>query len=613
MGRGRILVVDDQRYFREMIEGLLVEEGYAVQTAPSGEEALRVLDEALFDVIIADLVMPGMNGCDLVQRVKERDPDQDIMVITGVVDVRSAVDAMKVGATDYLLKPFDQATLASALESTLERSRVRRERDRLLAENIEYLGERSLFENALDLFSATSVESLSEKVLDGLCRETGAQGGVLWRKDRNGGAGFRLTAAHGLIRIAEERECIDAAAVPARLRDSDASTASTDWRDPAGLPRPALLVALRRDRELVGVIRLTEKLGGERFDDVDRACAEKFVRFANTAYRHTERLDTLGRRTLQDPDSGAYRIEYLQDVLANEIEKANRFGRRFGLLEVTVEPIEALRDHLDPKAFAQWRNAFARDLGRLIRATDLVASDGHARFFVMVAECDAIGVATFKERTRATLETCESITSVAADLRPRVSIGCVSFPADAREGDALFRELEARVAEDRGWRKRDRDLAKLPLADALTSLAGGADREPAEGIASLLRFAVSEAGHRPREHNLVFCNPGEVFGKALAEGLRQRRDHPSGTDLIVLGEPSEGRGAEEGVTFLPAEGVAGAPPFAVHFGDGPPYVLVADDRTDGEAPRLFHSSERALAESLAFRLQRELRVPGIDS
>src|SRR4030095_10033811 len=128
MPRGRILAVDDQRYFRELIEVLLVEEGFEVQTCASGEEALRLLDHSVFDVIVTDLVMPAMTGIDLVQRVKERDPEQEIIVVTGVVDVQSAVDAMKVGATDYLLKPFDRATLASSLEGILQRTRPRPER-----------------------------------------------------------------------------------------------------------------------------------------------------------------------------------------------------------------------------------------------------------------------------------------------------------------------------------------------------------------------------------------------------------------------------------------------------------------------------------------------------
>ncbi len=90
MPKGRILAVDDQRYFRELLEGLLSEEGYDVVTASSGEEALRILDQSHFDIVLTDLVMPGMDGNDLVHRVKERDPDQEIVVVTGVVDVKTA-------------------------------------------------------------------------------------------------------------------------------------------------------------------------------------------------------------------------------------------------------------------------------------------------------------------------------------------------------------------------------------------------------------------------------------------------------------------------------------------------------------------------------------------
>ena len=111
MPKGRILAIDDQRYFRELLEGILTEEGYEVQTASGGEEALRILEHSSFDVVVTDLVMPVMTCTDLVQLVRERWPEQEIVVVTGVVDVKSAVDAMKVGATDYILKPFDRETL----------------------------------------------------------------------------------------------------------------------------------------------------------------------------------------------------------------------------------------------------------------------------------------------------------------------------------------------------------------------------------------------------------------------------------------------------------------------------------------------------------------------
>ncbi len=108
MSKARILAVDDQRYFRELIEGLLDDEGYSVQTCGSAEEALHVLEREDFDVVVTDLVMPGIDGAELVRRIKERRPDQDVVMVTGVVDVKTAVDTMKLGATDYILKPFDR-------------------------------------------------------------------------------------------------------------------------------------------------------------------------------------------------------------------------------------------------------------------------------------------------------------------------------------------------------------------------------------------------------------------------------------------------------------------------------------------------------------------------
>ncbi len=610
MPRGRILAVDDQRYFRELIEGLLVEEGYEVQTCASGEEALRALEHGVYDVVVTDLVMPVMTGTDLVQRVKERNPEQEMVVVTGVVDVQSAVDAMKVGATDYLLKPFDREALVASLDAILQRSRLRQERDRLLAENIEFLSERSLFARALALFATTSPEALSEKVLDGLCRETGAQGGVLWRADEDGPPGLRLVAVHGLVRPDEERAELGEYDLPEPLERGGAATLCTDWRESGALPRPALLVALRSGGRPVGLVRLTDKLGGGPFDDVDRAAAECFAEFAETAYRNADRFRRLERRTLQDGETGAYRIEYLHDVVRNEIEKANRFGRCFALLEVSVGPLDALRERLDGPAFRQWHATLARLVGRLLRATDRMAVEADGQFCVLLPESDALGAATFKQRLRRALEAAEPLAGVQAQLRPEVHLGCASYPADATQLESLLRVLGARVGDDRRERDRERRLASLPLADALGQLVEGAETEAAASVASLLRFAIAEVGRRPRERALLFCRPGDHFADALAEGLRMRRTAGGdGADLVALADPPDLGLAEEGVIWLSPDALPGCPPFAVHFGEGPSYVLVTDEKEGPDGVRLFHSAERGLAEALSFRLQHELRAP----
>jgi CheY-like chemotaxis protein/GGDEF domain-containing protein len=608
MPKGRILAVDDQRYFRELIEGLLQEEGYEVRTASSGDEALQILEHAGFDVVITDLVMPVMNGSDLVQRIKERNPDQDVVVVTGVVDVKSAVDAMKIGANDYLLKPFDRQTLATSLESIMARRRLLSERDRLLAENIEYLGERSLFESALSLFTSLSSDVLSERLLEGLSSETGAQGAVLWLAVGDGRGPLQLRAAHGLVRAEEERRSLELADLPTDLV-AGAGTALVDAGDPDD-SRTSLTVALRRGEQLLGIARLSDKLGGDDFDDTDRACAEKYAQFAQGALENARRFESLERHSLQDPVSGAYRLEYLEDLARNEIERANRFGRTFGLLKIEVSPADALRRALGETAFRGWWSGLTVALRRTLRATDLLAADDDFGLWLLLTESDSIGTATFKRRTRMALESCDVLGALPQELGPELRIGVVTYPGDASQFESLRRVLAARVEADAGSIALARRLDALSVSECLHLLLEEAVVEPVETVDSLVRLALGEVGRRARDRNLFFFHPGRAFASGL-EAFDTGRAAADGTEVVIMAEPPAPREGEGPVTWLPAARLGGCPPFLVHFGDGPPYVLVSDDESSDQGRALHHTNDPGVAEYLAFRLQRELRLPAL--
>jgi len=608
MPKGRILAVDDQRYFRELIEGLLQEEGYEVRTASSGQEALQVLEHASFDVVITDLVMPVMSGSDLVQRIKERNPDQDLVVVTGVVDVKSAVDAMKVGANDYLLKPFDRQTLATSLESILARRRLANERDRLLAENIEYMGERSLFESALSLFSSLSVDVLSERLLEGLVSESGAQAGVLWLADEDDRGPLQLRSAHGLVRADEQRRSLLPSDLPSELRSGTVSRLA-DGPDASG-SRACLLVALRRGEQLAGVVRLSDKLGGDEFDDTDRACVEKYAQFAERALENARRFESLERHSLQDPVSGAYRLEYLEDLARNEIERANRFGRTFGLVKIEISPLAALREELGEQAFAGWWSGLTVTLRRTLRATDLLAADDDYGLWLLLTESDTIGTATYKRRTRMALESCDVLGTLPPQLAPELRIGVATYPGDASQLESLRRVLTERVQADADMLALARRFDAQSINECMHALLEGASTEPVESVDSLVRLALGEVGRRARDRNLFFFHPGRAFADALAEFDTQRAA-AEGTEVVILSEPPAPREGEGPVTWLPAARLGGCPPFIVHFGDGPPYVLISDEKSSEEGRILHHSGDAGIAEYLAFRLQRELRLPAL--
>ena len=115
----RILVVDDEEAMRESLAAWLKRDGYPVEMAESGPKALEALaGDNGFDLVLADIKMPEMDGLELLARIRERDPDILVIMITAYGSIETAVSAMKHGAADYLLKPFDPEQLSLLIERT---------------------------------------------------------------------------------------------------------------------------------------------------------------------------------------------------------------------------------------------------------------------------------------------------------------------------------------------------------------------------------------------------------------------------------------------------------------------------------------------------------------
>jgi len=122
----RILVVDDVPDTLEVIQRTLAPEGYRVLTASSVVEAIKILDQAAVDLVVTDLKMPKVGGLDLVRYVRENCEDTEVMMITGYGTIRGAVEAVKTGAEDYLLKPFTDQELIGAVRGALDKLHMRR-------------------------------------------------------------------------------------------------------------------------------------------------------------------------------------------------------------------------------------------------------------------------------------------------------------------------------------------------------------------------------------------------------------------------------------------------------------------------------------------------------
>ncbi len=108
---GRVLLVDDEKQFLELLSERLEVRGLKVNSVTSGEEALALVEERNFDVIVVDLAMPGIDGLETLKLLKKQDPDLEIIILTGHGTVHSGIKAMKLGAEDFLEKPVDIGVL----------------------------------------------------------------------------------------------------------------------------------------------------------------------------------------------------------------------------------------------------------------------------------------------------------------------------------------------------------------------------------------------------------------------------------------------------------------------------------------------------------------------
>ena len=123
----RILIVDDEEIVIRSCQRILDDSSYVVDSLLDGREAMRRVDEIPYDIVILDIMMPKIDGMEILQYVRERHPDTDVIMMTGLSQVQTAVKAMKLGAFDYLSKPFDPEELQHVVERALERRRLLQE------------------------------------------------------------------------------------------------------------------------------------------------------------------------------------------------------------------------------------------------------------------------------------------------------------------------------------------------------------------------------------------------------------------------------------------------------------------------------------------------------
>jgi len=117
--KSSILVVDDEDALRTVLSSELTNEGYEVQSASDGDEAISELQKAAFDLVLLDIKMPRLNGFEVLKFIKEHHATSKVVMLTGFADLKNAIESKKLGADDFVSKPYDLVDLLTTIERVL--------------------------------------------------------------------------------------------------------------------------------------------------------------------------------------------------------------------------------------------------------------------------------------------------------------------------------------------------------------------------------------------------------------------------------------------------------------------------------------------------------------
>jgi signal transduction histidine kinase/CheY-like chemotaxis protein len=187
----RVLVVDDDPMVANLFVTVLQRAGYQVEGVLCGEEAIERLNAARFDVLLADVKMPGVDGLEVLRQAKALDPEMAAVIITGYGTMEIAIKAIHLGAEGFVLKPAELEDLLAIVAQAVEKRRLVRENIRLKA----FL---PLFEVTRQLASEVNLEELNELALDFAVRETSADGGAVLLHNKVGSGFLTVAAVRGM-------------------------------------------------------------------------------------------------------------------------------------------------------------------------------------------------------------------------------------------------------------------------------------------------------------------------------------------------------------------------------------------------------------------------------
>ncbi len=435
---GRILLVDDDWFARQVYADGLTREGFEVLTATGGTEALDLLAREQVDVVVTDVLMPGMDGLDLLDRLKASRPGLEVVVLTGVESVDTAVRAMRAGAWHYLVKPVSAEALALDLSRCLERRR-------LVREHAELKRYSELFEVSQRITACLEVERLHPLALDALRGVAETSAALLARYPSDGALevvarrGLEEDQANWLLRTLH-------AHAPAAFEGSQPTrVAAIDRLIPGRDPRlrrlrQALVIPLRESGVDVGVAVICA--GASGLPETAARDAAFLSPCVAQALHNAERYVEARKLALVDALTGLHNHGALELALDRTLEQRGSSRQPFSLLFLDMDHLKQVNDRHGHQTGGLVIAEIGRLLARQTRQGDLLVRYGGDEFVVLLRDAGRNAALAVAERMRQAVFEHHFLAREGLDLRLTVCVGVATWPIDAMDAKTLLHRAD---------------------------------------------------------------------------------------------------------------------------------------------------------------------------
>lgn len=432
MPKGNILVVDDSGLSRKICADVLTEDGFEVETASTGTEALELINAGNFDLVVLDLVLPDINGQEVLKRAKQIKASTSFIIITGYASLDSAIDCLKSGALDYLNKPLNPEEFKITVNRTIEQKR-------LFDENASLRRVLKLYEVSRVISSCLSYERFYEVLLDSFLQVIEGKNCLAIFSDKRQPLVFTLRAYRGTN---DDNVSIMADKVISYIKEAGDRTEvmSLDSRAlgiySSGIG-PLLLIPVRRGEEIEGYIAIF-KASDCVYNSEDFENAAFLADQASISLENIQTYHQVKELTYIDDVTKLHNVRYLDVVLESEIKRARRFNSHLSMLFIDVDYFKKINDTYGHRMGSKVLFELGRLLKEIVREVDTVIRYGGDEFTILLVETSSDGALIIAERIRKGVEEHIFLSEEGLSVRFTITIGVATYPKPATNKEELL-------------------------------------------------------------------------------------------------------------------------------------------------------------------------------